>query len=95
MEKPTHGLLTAEQLAARQEAHDHAMERREIAQRQAQALDAYRAPAAHRHAGHLIAVGVVCLLVAIPVMIYWSLILGFILAIVAACVIAGAAIGEE
>jgi hypothetical protein len=41
MEKPTHGLLTAEQLAARQEAHDHAMERREIAQRQAQALDAY------------------------------------------------------
>jgi hypothetical protein len=57
-------------------------------------IDAAALPPA-RHAGHLIAIALVCLLSSFIVMILWSLVLGFILAIIAACVIAGAAIGEE
>lgn len=92
-----HGLLTPAELAAQQEARDHARMRQMIADRDEDALWAYRAAqsAPAPSAGHLIAIALVCLVSSFAVMALWSVVLGFVLAIVAALVIAGAAIGGE
>lgn len=92
-----HGLLTPAELAAQQEARDHARMRQMIADRDEDALWAYRAAqsAPAPTAGHLIAIALVCLVSSFVVMALWSILLGFALAILAACVIARAAWGEE